>query len=118
MINLTSIEDLVISLISKCLGNNEITFIVYPKDEVLEFSSENYKFIITKYGDYLRVYDNGNVYLILNILPENYCDVFHNIFNQQAEKLSDYYKLIGWDESVSDKDARLRLYKFKRLNID
>jgi hypothetical protein len=118
MINLTSIEDLVISLISKYLGNDEITFIVYPKDDVVEFSSKNYKLVITKYSDYLRVYDNGNVYLIPNILPENYCDVFHNIFNQQAEKLSDYYKLIGWNENVSDKDTRMRLYTFKRLNTN
>jgi hypothetical protein len=78
MINLTSLEDLITSLISKFLGNNLITFTVYTKINgsiLFECMSNDYKFVISKKENGIRVYDNGDIYLIPNIFTEYYLNI-------------------------------------------
>lgn len=122
MIKLTSLNDLVISLISKALGENVFKFFVYLPDEdesglILEFCSTDYKFTISKKDGGLRIYDNGKIYLIKNFLPENYVEEFGNIIKQQASKLSEYYKLV-YVENQFTKAVKENVYKFMKLNQD
>jgi hypothetical protein len=99
MINLTSERDIIISLINKVLGNNKFSFILpYEENTVLEFRSENYKFLITIYEDkiesLLRIYDNGNVYIMQNYFA-NSSEEIKITFDCLLEKyneLNDFYK--------------------------
>jgi hypothetical protein len=96
MIRLNSERDIIISLISKVLGNNRFTFILPNKENtVLEFRSEDYKFIMSIYEDkledLLRVYDNGNIYIIKNTLSgciediKTTCDCILEEYNDLKE---------------------------------
>lgn len=120
MIKLTSLSDLITSLISESLGNNVFTFITYPQgknDIVLEFKYSDYKFVVSIKERGLRVYDNGKIYLIPNILPENYIQEIDSIIKQQADKLSGYYKLIYWEDQIN-KDIKANVYKFMKPDLN
>jgi len=116
MIKLTSLNDLIVSLIGKFLGRNYITFILHPNEEdfSLECISNDYKFAISKNKDGLRVYDNGNVYLIQNILPEDYLFKIDDIVWREAEKLGMYYKLRYYTKKVRE-GVELRVYEFVKI---
>lgn len=114
MIKLTSTEDLITSLISKALGNFSFKFVVYLTNKsrvLLEFTSDKYTFIVSKENNALRIYDNGNIYLISNIFPENFSEEIDNIIKQQAESLSKYYKLDIWLDKINE-DREANVYRF------
>ncbi len=116
MIKLTSLDDLITSLIGKFLGRNYITFILQLNEE--DFSLEcisDYKFVISKNkkNKDVRVYDNGNVYLIQNILPEDYLFEIDDIVWREAEKLDMYYKL-RYTKKVRE-GVELRVYEFVKI---
>jgi hypothetical protein len=120
MIKLTSLSDLITSLISEALGDNIFTFIIYPnyKGKVLvEFKSNDCKFIVSKKEEGLRIYDNGNIYLIPDILPDGYTQEIDSIIKQQADKLSGYYKVIYFEDQVN-KDIKANVYKFMKPDLN
>jgi hypothetical protein len=93
MVDLTSLNRLIISLISKSLGKHSFTFIVYKdKKTILEFKSSDYSFILSKVEDNLRVYDNGNTYYIKNTLLTDSFYIEQDIKNE-AFNLQNYYDL-------------------------
>jgi hypothetical protein len=117
MIKFTSLEDLIVSLISKAIGNNQITFVIYLQNKgnvLFEFTSDDFKFIVSKREDGLRVYAKGNIYLINNILPENYPDEIDSIIKQQAKNLQNYYKLDYYLDKIN-KDTEANVYRFIKL---
>lgn len=114
MIKLTNLKDLTTSLISNVLGSSMFTFNVYITSlsgVVMEFYSDKYKFIISRRDDALRVYDNGNIYFIMDILPENYIENLDEILKQHGENLSDFYKLNYRKEKLG-RDNEANVYKF------
>jgi hypothetical protein len=118
MIKLTSLNDLITSLISKSLGNSLMSFVVYPQGKgntVLEFTSSDYKFIVSRKEDGLRIYDKGNIYLISNILPDNFSEEVDNIIKQQAENLQNYYKLEYYLDKIN-KDLEANVYRLVKLD--
>jgi hypothetical protein len=120
MINLTSIDGLVHSLISKALGDNIFTFIIYPNykgNVLIEFKSNDSKFIVSKKEEGLRIYDNGNIYLIPDILSKDYVQEIDSIINQQADKLSGYYKVIYFEDQIN-KDIKANVYKFMKPDLN
>jgi hypothetical protein len=119
MIKLTSLNDLVVSLISKALGNNIFTFTIYPEGKgnvLFEFTSNEYRFTVSRKDSFLRIYDNSNVYLISNIFPENFSEDLDKLIREHAEKLQDYYKLHFWEDLIN-KDLKANVYKFMRPDI-
>ncbi|MBX0310432.1 MAG: hypothetical protein JHC31_01285 [Sulfurihydrogenibium sp.] len=119
MIKLTSLNDLIISLISKSIGNSTFVFVVYPEGKgntLLEFSFSEYRFSVSKKENELKIYDKGNIYLIQNIFPENYAEVINNIIQDQAERLKDYYKLYQWEDQLS-KEIKSIVYKFTKHDL-
>ena len=111
MIKLTSLEDLITSLIAKSLGEDAIIFKVY--DNGFECISNKCKFSVSK-NQSLRIYNNGDIYLIQNILPYNFSEAFDVIIRNEAERLSKYYKLIIYTEKPG-KDFEVKVYKLTLL---
>jgi len=111
MINLTSLEDLITSLIAKSLGEDAIIFKVF--DNGFDCISNKCKFTASK-SQGLRIYDNGNIYLIQDILPDNFSEAFDVLIRNEAERLSKYYKLITYTEKVG-KDFEVKVYKLTLL---
>jgi hypothetical protein len=119
MIKLTSLNDLVVSLISKSLGNDSFKFTIYPQGKgnvLFEFSFDDYKFIVSQKDGALRIYDNGNIYLIQNIFPENFSEDLDKLIREQAEKLENYYKLYFWEDQIN-KDLKANVYRFMKPDI-
>jgi signal peptidase I len=124
MINLTSIDGLVHSLISEVLGDKVFNFFVYLPDGggvengsglILEFFSTDYKFTISKKDGDLRIYDNGKIYLVKNFLPENYVEEFSEIMHSQAFKLFRYYTLFYVENRHTE--TKENTYKFMKLDL-
>jgi hypothetical protein len=102
MIKLTSEADIIYSLLNKSLGDSYIKFVVYIEEEsnmILEFYSKNFKFTLSRvpdeeYGDKLRVFINGDVYLIPSF---NSIDamkgVIINSINFYEYKLQNFYTM-------------------------
>lgn len=114
MIKLTNLNGMLTSLINKVLGNSMFTFNVYItslSDVVMEFYSENYRFIVSRRDNALRVYDNGNIYLIMDILPDNYIEEIDNILKQHAESLFNFYKL-NYRREKFNRDNEANVYTF------
>jgi hypothetical protein len=120
MIELTNLSDLITSLIGKNLGKPQIAFMIYPKlkgNVLFECSSKDFKFIISKRENGLRVYDNGNVYIIPNIFPENFPEAVNSIIKTEAESLYKYYKLNYYNDKIS-KDIEANVYRLVKQNVE
>jgi hypothetical protein len=128
MIRLTSLYDLITSLTCKGLGNYVITFTVYTKfkDNVLfefECASPGYKyrFVISRikdtFEDVLRVYDNGNIYLINNFFPENYPDEIDWIISKIVDDLNRYYHPSVYVDKI-DRYTEANVYKMEKRGIE
>jgi len=113
MIKFTSLNELIVSLIGKNLGKTTFTFEVYSEEllSVLSCNSEKFKFNISKIEDDLRVFDNGDVYLIPNlIIPVDYVREIDLLLTTEADKLKNYYKLNTQKKKVNDVDVKV--YEF------
>jgi hypothetical protein len=116
MIKFTSFEDLIVSLIAKALGNCTMKFYIYPdgkSDLLMEFISEDYRFSVSRKEKNLRVYDNGNIYLIPDIFPEegNLLGESDYLIREEASDLSSYYTLKEFKEKVG-KNLEAYVYIF------
>jgi len=114
MIKLTSLNELIISLIGKNLGKPRFTFEVYSGElSVLSCNSEKFKFNIVKVENKIRVYNNGDVYLTPDVIPENYIREIDLLLTTEADKLKNYYKLNTLKKKVNDVDVKV--YEFVNI---
>jgi len=115
MIKLTSLTELVVSLIGKNLGKAQITFEVYSGElsSVLSCNSEKFKFNVSKTEGGLRVFVNGDVYLTPDVIPENYIREIDLLLTTEADKLKNYYKLNIQKKKVNDVDVKV--YEFVNI---
>jgi hypothetical protein len=121
MIKFTSFNDLIVSLIAKALGNRTMKFYIYPYDKsdlLMEFISEDYKFTVSVKPvslnkRLLRVYDNGNIYLIPDIFPDkgDFLGESDYLIREEASDLSSYYTLKEFKEKVG-KNLEAYVYIF------
>jgi hypothetical protein len=125
MINLTSPENLILSLVSKALGDEEFIFFIPNEGGVMfDFVSKDkkYKFTISlkDYDFYsensgnLRIYDNGNIYFIKNIFSNGIADLkTYFVFEIEgvSKILKDFY------EFEYEKVSNGSLYKFTKKII-
>jgi hypothetical protein len=121
MIKLTSLNDLIVSLIAKTLGNRTMTFYIYPdgkSDLLMEFESEDYKFTVSvkpvsSNKRFLKVYDNGNVYLIPDIFPDkdDFLEESDYLIREEASALSSYYSLNSFRQTIG-KNLEAYVYVF------
>lgn len=126
MIKLTSLEDMVIDFLTKSFGRKSIKVVVYPEnsdDTLLDFITYHYKFTVSKDKEGLNVDDNGDVYLIPNIFPENYSEVIFNVINHFKHIICiinsmsfdpQYYELLNYKQEING-DLKATVYEFKKL---
>ena len=119
MINLTSTSHLILSLVSKVLGDDEFIFFIPNKgDLILDFISSNkYKLTVslkdydpyTGYSGNIRIYDNGNIYLIKNTFSNGIVDL-KSYFALEIEGVS--VDLRKFYEFKPEKASNGDVYKF------
>jgi len=119
MINLTSPSYLILSLVSKVLGDDEFIFFIPNKgDLILDFISSNkYKLTVslkdydpyTGYSGNIRIYDNGNIYLIKNTFSNGIVDL-KSYFALEIEGVS--VDLRKFYEFKPEKASNGDVYKF------